>query len=199
MTQIWTSAPHALSARGTSVTGWPNVVTATRTVAAVVLGSLAIVERSMSLLLLAYACYWVGDVLDGWLARRLDDETRIGAVLDVISDRACSSVLVCGLMVLQPQLWPALALFLLQFMVLDAVLSLAFLHWPLMSPNDFHLVDPSVWRWNWSPPAKAVNTAGVVLAVATGSLVLATVVAAAQLLVKAWSARRVLARMDDVA
>ena len=46
---------------------------------------------------LAYAVYWVGDILDGWSARRLDQETRLGAVLDIVSDRACTSVLCVGL------------------------------------------------------------------------------------------------------
>lgn len=171
---------------------WANRVTVVRTVAAVALGLGALVEGSAVLLAAAYAVYWAGDVLDGWLARRLDEETRLGAVLDVLSDRACCAVLACGLVTLQPALWPALAVFLLQFMVLDCVLSLAFLRWPLRSPNDFGQVDPLVWRLNWSPPAKALNTVGVVVAVAAGSLAVATAVAVTQLVIKAWSARRVL-------
>ena len=171
---------------------WANRVTVARTVVAVALGLLALVERSGTLLAAAYGVYWAGDVLDGWLARRLGQETRLGAVLDILSDRACCAVLACGLVVLQPALWPALAVFLLQFMVLDCVLSLAFLRWPLLSPNDFGRVDPLTWRLNWSPPAKALNTVGVVVAVVAGSLAVATAVAVAQLAVKAWSARRVL-------
>ena len=41
--------------------------------------------------------------------------------------------------------------FLLSFMVLDTMLSLAFLCWPVLSPNYFHLVDRRVWVFNWSP------------------------------------------------
>ena len=51
-----------------------------------------------ALLALAYAVYWVGDILDGWSARRLGQETRLGAVLDIVSDRACTSVLCVGLL-----------------------------------------------------------------------------------------------------
>ncbi|MDQ3493181.1 MAG: CDP-alcohol phosphatidyltransferase family protein [Chloroflexota bacterium] len=185
-------APVALSWDGLAVCSWPNLITTVRTVLAVALGLEAVVQRSATLLLAAYGVYWVGDVLDGWVARRLDQETRLGAVLDIISDRACCAVLVCGLASLRPELWPALALFLLQFMVLDCVLSLAFLRWPLTSPNYFYLVDRGVWRLNWSPPAKALNTVAVVGAVAAGSVLLATTVAAGQLALKAWSARRVL-------
>lgn len=175
------------------IVNWPNVLTLTRTAVAVTIGLAAVVHASGTALLTAYAVYWVGDVLDGWLARRLRQETRLGAVLDIISDRACGAVLACGLVVLHPDLWPALAVFLLQFLVLDCVLSLAFLRWPIDSPNDFHLIDRTIWRLNWSPPAKAVNTVAVVAAVAAGSVELALSLAVAQLALKIWSARQVLA------
>lgn len=171
---------------------WPNGVTLVRTVLAIAVGLAAIVEGSARLAVVAYAVYWAGDILDGWLARRLDQETRIGAVLDIVSDRACSAVLVCALVTIDPSLWFALAIFLVQFMVVDCVLSLAFLRWPLLSPNHFGRVDPLIYRCNWSPPAKAVNTAGVVLAVAAGSALLATAIAVAQLALKCWSVRRLL-------
>jgi CDP-diacylglycerol--glycerol-3-phosphate 3-phosphatidyltransferase len=53
--------------------------------------------------------------------------------------------------------------FLVQFMVIDQLLSLMFLRWPLLSPNYFARIDRRIYRWNWSPPAKALNTAAVVL------------------------------------
>jgi len=87
--------------------------------------------------------------------------------------------------------------FLLSFMVLDTMLSLAFLCWPVKSPNDFHLVDERVWRLNWSPPAKAANTAGVVAAVVLGQYALALGIALTVMAVKLWSAvevARLLAR-----
>jgi CDP-diacylglycerol--glycerol-3-phosphate 3-phosphatidyltransferase len=55
------------------------------------------------------------------------------------------------------------ALFAVNFMVVDAFLSLAFLAWPLLSPNYFFLVDRLIWRWNWSKPAKVVNSALVAI------------------------------------
>jgi phosphatidylglycerophosphate synthase len=182
---------------GEPVRTWANGMTVIRTAVAVPLGLLAVVRASPGLLVTAYACYWIGDVLDGWLARRLNQETRIGAVLDIISDRACCGVLVCGLAVTQPTMGPALAVFLLQFMVLDCVLSLSFLRWPLLSPNYFHQVDRTVWLVNWSPPAKAVNTVTVVIAVLSHHPALALAVAVAQLGLKIWSARRVLALPVD--
>jgi len=175
-----------------SIATWANAVTLVRTSIAVPLGVYALVEASTVLLVVAYGSYWLGDMLDGYLARRLDQETRIGATLDIISDRACSAVLVCGLAVIHPNMWPALALFLLQFMVLDCVLSLAFLRWDLVSPNYFYRVDVTVWRFNWSQPAKTVNTVAVVIAVLSGLMPVAMVVALGQLTLKLWSTHRVL-------
>jgi phosphatidylglycerophosphate synthase len=174
----------------------PNLVTAVRTVAALLLGVAALLYTSSALLLGAYATYWIGDMLDGWLARRLGQETRIGAVLDIISDRACMSVLAGAYLALRPDAAAPMAVFLLQFMVLDCVLSLAFLGWPIKSPNDFHMVDRLVYLLNWSPPAKALNTSAVVLAMLLGWMALALAIGVALVALKAWSARRVLTLRD---
>jgi len=167
-------------------------MTLVRTSIAVPLGVFALVQASTALLVAAYGTYWLGDMADGWLARRLNQETRIGAVLDIISDRACCGVLVCVLAVIHPHMWPALAVFLLQFMVLDCVLSLSFLRWSLVSPNYFYRVDRTVWRYNWSQPAKTVNTVAVVIAVLSGLMPLALAIALVQLSLKIWSSHRVL-------
>ena len=68
-----------------------------------------------------------------------------------------------------------IALFLVEFMVLDAHLSLAFLNWPLRSLNDFGLVDRSLYRCNWSRAGKALNSGAlVVLMLTTESPLLCT-------------------------
>ncbi|WP_433288907.1 CDP-alcohol phosphatidyltransferase family protein [Micromonospora sp. CA-244673] len=166
----------------------PNYITAIRTIAAVTLGVVALVAGSVALLAVAYGIYWLGDVLDGWAARRLGQETRAGAVLDIVSDRACTAVLCVGLVSLVPDVAAVALVFLLSFLVLDTMLSLAFLCWPVISPNYFHLVDRRVWALNWSPLAKAANTAGVVGAIAFGQYRLALGVAVAVVAVKLWSA-----------
>ncbi|MGL4744298.1 MAG: hypothetical protein ACRCZD_08995, partial [Phycicoccus sp.] len=79
----------------------------------------------------------------------------------------------------------------------DSLLSLAFLHWPISGPNDFGRVDAVVHRLNWSPVAKATNTAAVVVLVVSGQVVAATVAAVAVTTVKAWSAHRVLRLLRD--
>jgi len=169
----------------------PNLVTVVRTVLAVGVGVVGVAQDDLRLLAVAYAVYWIGDMADGWSARRLGQETRAGAVLDIISDRACTSLLCVGLLAHLPVIAPVAAVFLLSFMVLDTMLSLAFLCWPLLGPNDFHEVDQRVWALNWSPLAKVVNTAGVVLALAAGLVGVALVLAVGVVAVKVWSARRV--------
>jgi phosphatidylglycerophosphate synthase len=189
-------APSPTGTIASQVGTVPNAVTVTRTVAAVVLGVAALVHHSPGILVGAYAVYWAGDMLDGWSARRLGQETRIGAVLDIICDRACMAVLAGAYLALRPAAAVPMGVFLLQFMVLDCVLSLAFLGWAIKSPNDFHVVDPLVYRLNWSPPAKALNTSAVVLAMLLGQMVVALALGLALIVLKSWSARRVLTLRD---
>ncbi len=153
----------------------PNTITAVRTAASVGLAVAALTHRSAHLLVAAYLIYWIGDILDGVAARALGQETRTGAVFDIVADRACTSACAGALVVLRPGTALPIAVFLVQFMVIDQLLSLMFLRWPLLSPNYFARVDPRIYRWNWSPPAKALNTAAVViLAICTPAAVAVT-------------------------
>lgn len=176
-----------------------NGVTAARTALAVGLGLWAAFTAAGWLVVAGYAVYWLGDVADGWLARRRDEETRIGAVADIVCDRLCTAALAVGLVLVLPwTLWPVVV-FGLQFVGVDLLLSLGFLRWPLLSPNYFYLVDRSLYRWNWSPPAKALNTASVVAVTAlSGSAQLGAAVALLGLVVKTASLVRLggLARAD---
>ncbi len=164
-----------------------NRITVARTVGALAVGAVASTHRSLLLLAVAYAVYWVGDVLDGFVARRTGTCTRQGAVLDILCDRACCGVLATTFLALQPgAAWP-ITLFLLQFMVVDCVLSLGFLRWPILSPNDFWQVDRRLYRWNWSVVAKTTNTSALVLLVGLDLVGAATVLAVAQLVLKSVS------------
>ncbi|MFL6081326.1 MAG: CDP-alcohol phosphatidyltransferase family protein [Ornithinibacter sp.] len=171
---------------------WPNFVTLVRTVVAVGLGVVAVGRTDVRVLALAYAVYWVGDVADGWLARRLGQETRAGAVFDIVGDRACTVLLCAGLVAARPGAWLVGVVFLVSFAVVDTMLSLSFLRWDVLGPNDFHLVDRTVWLVNWSPAAKALNTAGVVGLTVLGLYRPALLLAVAVLLVKVGSGVRVL-------
>jgi CDP-diacylglycerol--glycerol-3-phosphate 3-phosphatidyltransferase len=143
----------------------PNVITLVRTSAAIVLSVLGLTQHSGWLIAAAYACYWIGDVADGLSARLLHQETRFGAIFDIVADRACYAMAVAGLLVLRPETALTCAIFLIQFMLLDTALSLAFLRWPILSPNYFHRIHRGVYRWNWWPPAKVLNTTSLVVAV----------------------------------
>jgi hypothetical protein len=143
----------------------PNLVTVVRTIGAVLLAIFAIAAASAGLAAAAFLTYWIGDVLDGLSARALGQETRFGAMLDIVADRACCSLCVAALLVLRPDMALPLAVFLLSFLVLDCQLSLATLRWPILGPGYFHLVHAGIHRWNWSPPAKVFNSAALVLLV----------------------------------
>lgn len=170
-----------------------NVVTLLRTVATVVLAGLAVQQGSLTLLVAALAVYWVGDMLDGAVARLRGCETRVGAVLDILSDRLSAAAFYLGLAWLSPDLtWPVLV-YLAEFMVVDAFLSLAFLAWPIRSPNYFYVVDRPLWLWNWSKPGKAVNSAAfAVLLLVTGNAVVGLVVATGLLALKSASLVRLM-------
>lgn len=169
----------------------PNAVTLVRTVLAVSIGCVAVASGDLLLLAVAYGVFWAGDIADGWSARKLGQETRAGAVFDIVCDRACTGILCVGLVASVASALPVVVVFVLSFMVLDSMLSMAFLCWPVLSPNYFHVVDRRVWQLNWSPLAKAANTAGVVGALALELFSVAFVVAVAVLVIKLWSAHRV--------
>jgi phosphatidylglycerophosphate synthase len=164
-----------------------NQVSLARTVLAVAVGVLASTRHSLGLLALAYVVYWAGDVLDGQIARRTGTETRQGAVLDILCDRASCGLLAATYLALRPAAALPIGIFLLQFMVVDCMLSLGFLRWPILSPNYFAQVDRRLYLWNWSPVAKATNTAALILLVALGEYGPALALAVVQLLLKAAS------------
>lgn len=171
-----------------------NGITIVRTIAGVGLGIAALAAGSWHLLIAAYACYWVGDIADGIAARRMGQETVFGAVFDVVCDRACTTVAAAAFVALEPRVaWP-IGVFLIQFCMLDTMLTLAFLYYPaVISPNYFDRVDRPIYLWNWSPLAKAANTSVVVLLCLVGAIVPALLWAVAMTVVKVVSLRRLYA------
>lgn len=160
-------------------------ITGIRTVAAVVLAGVGVQQESLAWLVACLGVYWVGDILDGTVARVGRCETRIGAVLDILCDRLSAAVFYLGLVWLQPEHVWAVMVYLAEFMVVDCFLSLAFLAWPIRSPNYFHVVDRTLWLWNWSKPAKAANSAlFAVILLVTGLPLLGLAIASALLALK---------------
>jgi CDP-diacylglycerol--glycerol-3-phosphate 3-phosphatidyltransferase len=171
-----------------TVLTWPTTITFVRTVATLVLGLLGAHHQSLTLLLWALGVYWVGDMADGAVARLMDRETRTGATLDIMCDRISAGVFYVGFAWYDPTMIVPVGIYLAEFMVIDMFLSLAFLAWPVSSPNYFYLVDRRIWLWNWSKPGKALNSAlFAVLMVWTRDPWLAGLIACALLVLKIMS------------
>lgn len=177
-----------------------TVVTFLRTIAAVTLVAVAIHQgpvegefwsQSLKTLCIALAVFWIGDSLDGQLARRMHHETRIGATLDIMSDRLCASAFYFGLAWLHPEFTVPVLLYLAEYMVIDFFLSIAFLGWKIRSPNYFWVVDRTIYRFNWTHPAKAANSGlFAVLLLLTRAPWLGAVIAAGLLTLKLISLAR---------
>ena len=178
-----------------------TVITLVRTIATLVLSMWGAYDESLALLCAGLVVYWVGDTLDGEWARRTDCETRIGGVVDMVSDRLSCGAFYVGLAWLQPApfffsdepmelIAIPVAVYLVEFMVIDMYLSLAFLAWPIRSPNYFYVVDRRIYVWNWSRLGKAANSGlFAVLLLATGWWWLGLIIAVALLVLKCVSLR----------
>jgi phosphatidylglycerophosphate synthase len=176
----------------TSLLTAPNALTIARTVACAALAVEAVAGASWSVLLAAVAAYWIGDVCDGILARSTARETRFGAALDVVCDRACCALVLLGAVAIEPAFALPVAVYVLAFVVVDTLLSLTFLAWPLLGVNHLRHVDERVWRLNFSPPAKLLNSALFLLLLLAGQPYAATAAATCALVLKSVSLLRML-------
>ncbi len=174
---------------------WPNAVTGVRVVVALACFVTAVLRGSQAWGYAGLAAYWALDVVDGSLARALRQETRIGAQLDVLSDRLLLAGFYASFLPAHPGMAVPVALHLVQFMVLDQYLSHQFMRWPCLSPTYFHEVDRTIWAWNWSAAAKVANgalvTGAIVVAAHAGwSWIVPALVSASVIAVKVWSIAR---------
>lgn len=174
----------------TSLATAPNVLTIARTLACAALTVEAVAGASWRVLLAAVAVYWIGDVCDGIIARSTARETRFGAALDVVCDRACCALVLLGAVALEPSFVLPVAVYLLAFVVVDTLLSLTFLAWPLLGVNYLRHVDERVWRLNFSPPAKLLNSAVFLLLLLAGQPYAAAAAAMCALALKSVSLLR---------
>ena len=76
--------------------GWPSAISLAR-VALVPAFLVAMVSGRFRLAFVVFALAIVSDVVDGWVARRFQQETRFGAILDPLVDILCSFWLFVGL------------------------------------------------------------------------------------------------------
>ncbi len=168
-----------------------SFVTVIRTILAVTLAVYAVTHHDQIALFASLICYWVGDIADGIIARTFNCEMRSGALLDIVADRLCVAVIYLGYGFMHPDMLWAIGLYLIEFMFIDGFLSLAFLFWPLLSPNYFYLVDKQIFNLNWSPLGKIVNSSLFLFAtVLIGSPLLSIVIVAVVTIVKLYSLRR---------
>jgi CDP-diacylglycerol--glycerol-3-phosphate 3-phosphatidyltransferase len=135
-----------------------TIITFIRTIASMALCGVGIHRESLTLLVIGLVVFWVGDSLDGQVARRAHCETRIGAVVDIFCDRLCAAGFYFGLAWLHHEFAAPVIVYLAEYMVIDCFLSITFLAWPIRSPNYFHVIDRRIWLLNWSHPGKAVNS-----------------------------------------
>jgi CDP-diacylglycerol--glycerol-3-phosphate 3-phosphatidyltransferase len=168
-----------------------TVITFVRTFITLGLSVWGAAEGSLPLLVAGLVVYWVGDSLDGEWARWFDCETRIGAVIDMMCDRLSCACFYLGFLWHLPdgtetlQMAGPVAIYLFEFMVIDLFLSLAFLAWPIRSPNYFHVIDRRIYLWNWSRLGKAANSGlFAILLLVTGWWWLGLVIAVALLVLK---------------
>jgi len=191
---------EAASARGAIARGlsselltWANLVTAIRLAGGLAAFGAFYLAFWEGWNFIGLAIYWAGDILDGWLARRLKQETLLGAQFDILADRMLICLFYLGYLTVHPVRAPAVLLFLFEFAVLDHYLSNQFLRWPIISPNYFYHVDRQTWMWLWSTPAKALNTGLVtVLLIALPSQWPAILATIALISVRLWCVRRTL-------
>lgn len=173
---------------------WASLMTLVRTAIAVLLAVIAAMQGSEMILFAAIAVYWVGDIADGIIARKLNQEMRSGAVLDIMADRLCVAIIYLTYGFMNPEMIWAIGIYLFEFMFIDGFLSLAFLFWPLLSPNYFYLVDKKIFDLNWSPLGKVANSSFFLFAtVLVGSPLLSAAIALAVTGVKIYSLRRLYA------
>jgi len=162
-----------------------TVIPFVRTIASFALCLVGVWQEDLAWLVWGLGVYWVGDMADGAYARRFDCETRIGGVMDMLCDRLNCAAFYLGFAALQHEMILPVAVYLFEFLVIDFFLSLAFLAWPIRSPNYFYEVDERIYRWNWSKPAKAVNSSlFAVLLLVTGWWWLGLVIAIALVVLK---------------
>jgi phosphatidylglycerophosphate synthase len=189
---------HRCSVRGCSCSATkslatlPNAITATRTLLCAALTVAAVEGASWRTLFAAVSAYWIGDVADGLVARTTGTETRFGAALDIVSDRACCTFVLLATVALEPIFALPVAIYLLAFIVLDTLLSLTFLAWPLLGVNYLRYIDRRVWLVNFSPPAKLLNSAVFLILLVSGQPAAATVAAGAAVILKSLSLQRML-------
>lgn len=102
--------------------------------------------------------HWLGDVADGFCARRFKQETILGAEIDIIADRVDTLFFYVNLVHFRPEVALPASIYVLDFAFLDFYLSYQFIKYDIISPNYFYKVDKTVYDLNFCPAAKFCNS-----------------------------------------
>ncbi len=138
-------------------------ITLLRLVTSLVFFILAILKQDITFNYIALGIHWAGDVLDGFIARRFKQETIPGAELDLIADRIETLFFFVIFLHFRPQLIIPVGIYILNFAFVDFYLGYQFNKFGIISPNYFDRIDSTVYRFNFSPPAKFINSTVVTL------------------------------------
>jgi phosphatidylglycerophosphate synthase len=140
-----------------------NLVTILRLGGSLAFFVIAAIRKDATANFIGLGIHWGGDVLDGFLARKLSQETILGAEIDIIADRIEVLFFFVNFLVFHPGLFPPIVLYILDFAFVDFYLSNQFTKYGIISPNYFDRVDRRVYALNFSPPGKFVNSTLVTL------------------------------------
>lgn len=141
----------------------PNIITVLRLILSLSFFILAIQKRSPTYNFIGLGIHWLGDVLDGFYARRFKQETILGAEIDIIADRIETLFFYINFLFFRPNLFLPVAIYIIDFAFVDFYLSYQFLKYDIISPNYFYKVDQTVYNLNFSPVGKFCNSAVVTL------------------------------------
>ena len=169
-----------------------NLVTLLRLGGSLVFFVLAAVRGDPTANFIGLGIHWLGDVLDGALARRARQETVLGAEIDIIADRVEVLFFYVNFLHFHPEVAVAAGVYVLDFAFVDFYLSYQFLKFDLISPNYFGRVDRRVYLLNYSPGGKLVNSTAVILLLIflPARQAVAAVLACGLIAVKVYSIRR---------
>ena len=141
----------------------PNLLTLIRLVLSLTFFILAAIRRNPTYNFIGLAIHWLGDVLDGFYARKLKQETILGAEIDIIADRIETLFFYINFLFFRPALFLPVAIYLINFAFVDFYLSYQFLKFDLISPIYFDKVSRPVYILNFSPLARFSNSTVVTL------------------------------------
>jgi CDP-diacylglycerol--glycerol-3-phosphate 3-phosphatidyltransferase len=99
----------------------PNLLTLLRLVLSLSFFILAIIKTSPTYNFIGLGIHWLGDVVDGFYARKFKQETIIGAEIDIIADRVETLFFYVNFLHFHPQLFLPAAIYILDFAFFDFV------------------------------------------------------------------------------